>query len=177
MTEKELQTILFGTANYLKSAGLDKEYEIKLSLDKETLQNIENNHYLTIAVTAVEFINNKYCGLNFDIEDKTSVKIVKKEEPKLKDVERPFEDCQELIRTYCERLKKIDGFDVVDTVLQLPTIWVRLNVDGRKRMIVGYGDGFVEVGVKAKPVTLEHLYKSYTFLDGSICGVKEVSYE
>jgi hypothetical protein len=40
MTEKELQTILFGTANYLKSAGLDKEYEIKLSLDKETLQNI-----------------------------------------------------------------------------------------------------------------------------------------
>lgn len=171
MTRAELDELLFKTDEFLISNGMNDFYKLKLSLDMETYQKIVNA-YLSASPIPSKFRPNRYFGIPFTVEDNFALEIVKKEEPKLKDIERPFEDCQELIRTYCERLREIDGFDVVSTVLQPPTIWVRLNTDGRKRMIVGYGDNFVEVGVKAKPVTLEHLYKSYTFLDGSICGVK-----
>lgn len=37
----------------------------------------------------------------------------------------------------------------------------------------GGGDNFVEVGAKAKPVTLERLFETYTFLDDEPCGVME----
>lgn len=81
---------------------------------------------------------------------------------------RPFKSCNELIY-YWER-EKI-GYSV--NPLQVVDIWVKHKVDGRRRMIVGFGDNFVEVGVKAKPVTLERLFEMYTFLDGSTCGVEE----
>lgn len=174
MTSLELRELLFKTYDYLRGNGLAGRYDIELSLDRETLQNIKND---SCAIIPTHEHINTFCGVTFTVEDNFALKIVKKEELKLKDVERPFEDCQELIKTYCERLRNADGFDVISTVMQPPVIWVKLKVDGRKRMIVGYGDGFVEVGVKAEPVTLEYLYKSYTFLDGSICGVKEASYE
>lgn len=176
MTPEELCELLDKIERLLKLNGMDKYYEIKLSLDLETYRKILDA-YWPVNPISERLRSNIFLGIPFTVEDNFALKIVKKEGPKLKDVERPFKDCQELIRTYSERLRYADGFDVISTVMQIPIIWVRLNVDGRRRMIVGYGDGFVEVGVKAKPVTLEHLYKSYTFLDGSICGVKEVSYE
>jgi len=59
----------------------------------------------------------------------------------------------------------------IKTDLDEPTVWVKQKFDGRRRMIVGFGDNFVEVGVKAKPITLERLFEMDTFLDGSPCGV------
>ena len=79
---------------------------------------------------------------------------------------RPFKSCNELVY-YWER-KKV-GYSV--NPLQMVDIWVKHKVDGRRRMIVGFSDNFVEVGVKAKPITLERLFEMYTFLDGSPCGV------
>ena len=81
---------------------------------------------------------------------------------------RPFKSCNELVY-YWER-EKI-GYSA--NPLQMIDIWVKHKDDGRRRMIVGFGDNFVEVGVKAKPVTLERLFETYTFLDGGPCGVKE----
>lgn len=85
-----------------------------------------------------------------------------------KKVFRPFKSCDELVY-YWEREKV--GYSA--NPLQMIDIWVKHKVDGRKRMIVGFGDNFVEVGVKAKPITLERLFETYTFLDGGPCGVKE----
>ena len=79
---------------------------------------------------------------------------------------RPFKSCNELI--YYWEHEKV-GYSI--NPLQMIDIWVKHKVDGRRRMIVCFGDNFVEVGVKAKPITLERLFELYTFLDGSPCGV------
>lgn len=81
---------------------------------------------------------------------------------------RPFKSCDELVY-YWEREKV--GYSA--NPLQMIDIWVKHKDDGRRRMIVGFGDNFVEVGVKAKPVTLERLFETYTFLDDEPCGVME----
>ena len=81
---------------------------------------------------------------------------------------RPFKSCDELVH-YWEREKV--GYSA--NPLQMIDIWVKHKVDGRRRMIVGFGDNFVEVGAKAKPITLERLFEMYTFLDNEPCGVKE----
>lgn len=85
-----------------------------------------------------------------------------------KNTYRPFKSCDELVY-YWEREKV--GYS--PNPLQMIDIWVKHKDDGRRRMIVGFGDNFVEVGVKAKPVTLERLFETYTFLDGGPCGVRE----
>lgn len=81
---------------------------------------------------------------------------------------RPFKSCNELVY-YWEREKV--GYSA--NSLQMIDIWVKHKIDGRRRMIVGFGDNFVEVGAKAKPITLERLFEMYTFLDGEPCGVME----
>lgn len=81
---------------------------------------------------------------------------------------RPFKSCNELVY-YWEREKV--GYS--PNPLQMIDIWVKHKVDGRRRMIVGFGENFVEVGDKAKPITLERLFETYTFLDDEPCGVKE----
>ena len=78
----------------------------------------------------------------------------------------PFKSCNELV--YHWEREKV-GYSA--NPLQMIDIWVKHKIDGRRRMIVGFGDNFVEVGVKAKPITLERLFEMYTFLDGSPCGV------
>jgi hypothetical protein len=83
---------------------------------------------------------------------------------------RPFKSCNELV--YYWEQEKV-GYSV--NPLVMTDIWVKHKVDGRRRMIVGFGDNFVEVGVKAKPITLERLFEMYTFLDGSLCGVIQES--
>jgi hypothetical protein len=85
-----------------------------------------------------------------------------------KTVYRPFKSCNELVY-YWEREKV--GYSV--NPLVMTDVWVKHKVDGRRRMIVGFGDNFVEVGNKTKPITLERLFEIYTFLDESPCGVCE----
>ena len=53
--------------------------------------------------------------------------------------------CDELVY-YWEREKV--GYSA--NPLQMIDIWVKHKVDGRRRMIVGFSDNFVEVGVKGK---------------------------
>ena len=91
-----------------------------------------------------------------------------RKETKEKNTCRPFKSCDELVH-YWEREKV--GYSA--NPLQMIDIWVKHKVDGRRRMIVGFGDNFVEVGVKAKPITLERLFETYAFLDGGPCGVRE----
>lgn len=87
---------------------------------------------------------------------------------KEKNTYRPFKSCNELLY-YWEREKV--GYSA--NPLQMIDIWVKHKADGRRRMIVGFGDNFVEVGAKAKPITLERLFEMYTFLDDEPCGVME----
>lgn len=90
------------------------------------------------------------------------------EKTKEKNTYRPFKSCNELVY-YWEREKV--GYS--PNPLQMIDIWVKHKVDGRRRMIVGFGENFVEVGDKAKPITLERLFETYTFLDDEPCGVME----
>ncbi len=79
---------------------------------------------------------------------------------------RPFKSCAELTKFYRDEKVRVPTLNN-----SKPSIWVKHKVDGRERLIVGFGENFVEVGVKAKPITLERLFEMYTFLDGNPCGV------
>lgn len=81
---------------------------------------------------------------------------------------RPFKNCDELIEFWQEH------FPVAhNRICSKPFIWVRLKVDKRERLIVAFGTDFVEIGNKAKAVTLQRLFDDYEFLDGCVIGVKK----
>lgn len=80
---------------------------------------------------------------------------------------RPFKDCDELVEFWSKNYQT--GFRPANTK---PLIWVRLKVDKRERLIVAFGTDFVEIGNKAKAVTLQKLFDDYEFLDGCVIGVK-----
>ena len=88
---------------------------------------------------------------------------------------RPFKSCDELIEMWKNMMNQVLGVNesFIKTDLCEPTVWVKHKVDGRRRMIVGFDENFVEVGVKAKPITLERLFEMYTFFDGTPIGVEE----
>ncbi len=117
---------------------------------KENLRYLETIHYL----------NELYKGNN---EPEQNCNTFLK-----KPTFRPFKSCNELIYRW-----ELEKFGCSANPLQMFDIWVKLRIGGRRRMIVGFGDDFVEVGVKAKPITLKQLFEMYTFLDGSPCGVEE----
>lgn len=80
---------------------------------------------------------------------------------------RPFKDCDELVEFWSKNYQT--GFR---PAYIKPFIWVRVKVDKRERLIVAYGDNFVEIGNKTKAVTLQHLFEQYEFLDESPCGME-----
>ena len=80
---------------------------------------------------------------------------------------RPFKDCDELIEFWTKNYQT-----VLRPANTKPLIWVRLKCDKRERLIVAFGTDFVEIGNKAKAVTLQKLFENYEFLDGAVCGVK-----
>lgn len=84
---------------------------------------------------------------------------------------RPFKDCDELVEFWSKNYQT--GFRPAYTK---PLIWVRLKCDGRERLIVAFGKGFgsdfVEIGNKAKAVTLQKLFDDYEFLDKSPVGME-----
>lgn len=80
---------------------------------------------------------------------------------------RPFKDCDELVEFWSKNYQT--GFRPAYTK---PLIWVRLKCDGRERLIVAFGTDFVEIGNKAKAVTLQKLFDDYEFLDVKPCGVE-----
>ena len=86
---------------------------------------------------------------------------------------RPFKSCDELIETWKNMMNKVLGVSesFIKTDLDEPTVWVKQKIDGRRRMIVGFGENFVEFGSGARTITLERLFEMYTFFDGSPCGV------
>lgn len=87
---------------------------------------------------------------------------------------RPFKNTDELIHVYETMMNKLLGVDqsFVDTCMCLPSIWIKHKIDGRKILLTEFGEDFVKVGVKSKPISLEVLFSNYTFCDDSPCGVE-----
>lgn len=77
---------------------------------------------------------------------------------------RPFMDSAELILEWNKKL------DIFHYSLQEPLIWIKHKEDDRRRLITGFGKDFVEIGNKSKPVTMQRLLDTYTFLDGTPVG-------
>lgn len=90
---------------------------------------------------------------------------------------RPFMDSAELILEWDKKLGNFSKLGALVEIcsLQEPFIWVKHKVDGRRRLITGFGEDFVEIGNKSKPVTMQRLLDTYIFLDGTPCGVKNDS--
>ena len=101
-----------------------------------------------------------HCKPTWDVNLKYRVK------PEEKKQYRPYESSAEMIADFIARFK------VNCPPYCKPLIWVRLKVDKRERLIVAYGDNFVEIGNKTKAVTLQHLFEQYEYLDGSPVGME-----
>lgn len=83
---------------------------------------------------------------------------------------RPFKDCEEMIEHYLKMYKSVVGCDIYFPPMDKPNIWVKNKNDYTKRLIVTFGENFIKVGSKSKPVSLYVLFSDYEFLDGTPCG-------
>lgn len=88
---------------------------------------------------------------------------------------RPFKDCDELVECWERKMYIPAVLFTKDTRNRLyrPCIWVKNKNDYTERLIVTFGENFVKVGSKSKPISLYVLFSDYEFLDGSPCGITE----
>lgn len=171
---EELKEAIFSKKEEIQSKGLDGSLFLYITISKNMMKALEER-YSCVFRTDKGSVNT-LLGIPFVAGDKTRVEIrdrfvelSKKEHTAY----RPFKSCDELIEMWKNMMNKFLGVSesFLKTDLDEPTVWVKQKIDGRRRMIVGFGENFVEVGNKAKPVTLERLFEMYTFFDGSPCGV------
>ena len=78
---------------------------------------------------------------------------------------RPYKDTEEMINDFCER------FGVKRTNFGEPFIWI-INKTC-KRLIISYDVGsiYVQYCSEIENVTMQDLLDTFTYLDGSVCGV------
>ena len=171
---EELKEAIFSKKKEIWSKGGNDSLFLDMTISKNMVKDIEKR-YECVFRTAKGSVNT-FFGIPFVVGDATKVeirdrfvKLLKKEHTAY----RPFKSCDELIETWRNMMNKVLGVSesFIKTDLDEPTVWVKQKIDGRRRMIVGFGENFVEVGNKAKPITLERLFEMYTFFDGSPCGV------
>lgn len=172
MTKDELDILINQTDTCLKKRGL-KDYEIKLTLDKDTWEDIKKRLSGITRFVSSSLIDKEkvYKGLPFEFGNETMVSICKKNEPKY----RPFKDCRELISTW----ENMIGYKAKPYTK--PLIWVKVksntnNLDlddyiGDTVCITSFENYFVRCDI-ANP-DMEVLFDDFTFLDGSPCGIKE----
>ena len=91
---------------------------------------------------------------------------------------RPYKDCDELFRCYCEKLRKIIGFDTIGTVLDMPPIWVKSKRYKVDNLITAFDNDNESIGgscvfLQDTWFDMQELLDCFTFLDGSPCGLEE----
>lgn len=79
---------------------------------------------------------------------------------------RPYKDTDEMIADYKKR------FSVDCAEYEFPLIWIKSKeIGGEKNLII---DAFESaIGISDEYVPFKSLFNSYTYLDGSPCGVEE----
>ena len=173
-TVDKLEALILDKKKFLFDQGLENKLKIKLSISEDMKDHLIDRYYMSWAVpkTPLPGTIKTFMGIEYEVGEETKVEVVEK---KSKTKCRPFKSCDELIETWKNMMNKFLGVSesFIKTDLDEPTVWVKQKIDGRRRMIVGFGENFVEVGVNAKPITLERLFEMYTFFDGAPCGVKE----
>lgn len=171
---EELKEAIFSKKEEIRSTEGDASLFLYITISENMVKALEER--CSCVFRTAKGSMNTIFGIPFVVGDKTKVEIkdrlvelLKKEHTAY----RPFKSCDELIETWKNMMNKVLGVSesFIKTDLDEPTVWVKQKIDGRRRMIVGFGENFVEVGNKAKPVTLERLFEMYTFFDGSPCGV------
>ena len=79
---------------------------------------------------------------------------------------RPYKNVMEMISDYCDRFK-VD----INKEIGCPFIWVKHS--NYVSLITEFGPACVWRSVCEDSITLGELFKAYTYLDGSPCGIKE----
>ena len=84
---------------------------------------------------------------------------------------RPYKDCEEMIADYRDKYSPIVRQDQYK--LYMDNIWLRNKDNNGVVQIIGFLDGYVHFCNSFGYCDLEHLFKKFTYLDGSPCGKKE----
>ena len=162
MTVAELDEALYLTKGMIQREGLEKVYEVKLTLADDVLEELKARKIFADTLPKEGYVS-LYKNTPFERGEKTSVVIVEKK-PKY----RPFKDIDELIATW----QKMMGYKAKENTM--PLIWVRSN-DGTTVCISSFGGkhtvGLSWFNTEAKDI--REMFNNFTFLDGSPFGVSE----
>lgn len=123
-------------------------------------------------------INCKGCGDYVDPrDDRERVIVCSEYKPKTEDIIdhlnrqhrncRPFKDTYELIDCWIRKTCK----PLAD--YEMPLIWIKHKKYPTITLISGFHDTGIDTSVSSWVITWEELLNSFTFLDGSLCGVIE----
>ena len=84
---------------------------------------------------------------------------------------RPYKDCEEMIADYRDKYSPIVRQDQYK--LYMDNIWLRNKDNNGVVQIIGFLDGYVHFCNSFGYCDLEHLFKKFTYLDGSPVGKLE----
>lgn len=170
---EELKEAIFSKKKEIQSKGGDASLCLYITISKNMVKAIEER-YSCVFRTAKGSVNT-FFGIPFVVGDATKVEIrdrfvelLKKEHKEY----RPFKDCKELIAVWEEKTGYIPPKDL------MPIIWLK-NIDNTISLITDYkqiispDEGLLcsWVTVDGDNYNMQKLFKNYTFLDGSPCGV------
>jgi len=82
---------------------------------------------------------------------------------------RPYKDTAEMLRDFKDR------FDLLSHDDRLPSIWIKNKITGVCNMVVRVADNTATIvsDIDVISFSMESLFESYTYLDGSIIGIIE----
>lgn len=104
-------------------------------------------------------------GLPFVFQDDYNHQFIREiieEQPKY----RPYKDTDEMVEDFKKRTRLVT-YDFC-----YPSIWIK-SCDGFVSLITEFGFGCVWSSVHQVGISMKELFDSYTYLDGSPCGIKE----
>ena len=163
----------YGEGKTIQHLNLDGEW-----VDCDMPISFENNHSFRVKPEETDHSCNckgcKYISLE-SVDEPCCNCCIDSDKYEKKEQTRPFKNCDELVECWERKMYIPAVLFTKDTRNRLyrPCIWVKNKNDYTERLIVTFGENFVKVGSKSKPISLYVLFSDYEFLDGSPCGITE----
>lgn len=94
------------------------------------------------------------------------------EEPEEKKF-RPYKNCDEMIEDFKRRYNSYGGWSGKDNPMYNPLIWVKKRAIERVECISSFNDEAVYISLADYWYSMEEIFKNFTYLDDSPCGIEE----
>lgn len=148
--------VYVGSKGYFGDCLASIKRQLQANLDPEELVHVDNEN------SRDRFIVNRdgimAYALFYKIEDS------------VKDAYRPYETQEELVNDFKARVKAY-GAGFQKCPMFNPLIWIQNEEDGQMYSITGFADDCVKLPGN-NYIAFSELFKNWTYLDGSVVGLK-----